>query len=107
MTKIFNELRDLYRDVQGGAEILSSHEKLRSLENEFYSVALSRQILFSDWYAHYKFFAQQQTDWIDEQKNFTWKDKVPLSLRILSISVMVGGVAIFILMIRSRSCTTP
>jgi hypothetical protein len=84
LTQIFNELRDLYRAVQGGADLTSSHEHLKALETRYYQCGLSKQILFSDWYAHYKFFEQQQIDWIDEQLKFTWKDKFPLSFQIFA-----------------------
>ncbi|AWN16176.1 hypothetical protein SALB1_1978 [Salinisphaera sp. LB1] len=57
----------------------------------------SKQILFSDWYAHYKFFWQHQIEWIDEQKQFTfWRDKVPLSFSLAClvalISIIVGAI---------------
>jgi hypothetical protein len=46
----------------------------------FYENSLDKQILFSDWYAHYKFFWQHQIGWIEEQKQFRlWRDKIPLS----------------------------
>ena len=69
LTQIFNRLRDLYRDVQASlASDLTAHEQtLRSLEQDYYAKCISRQILFSDWYAHYKFFWQHQIGWVEEQ----------------------------------------
>lgn len=96
LTQIANALRDLYRGVQAGADVATSHDKLTRLEAEFYSAAISKQILFADWYAHYKFFAQHQIGWIDEQKHFNLRDKVPLSFLIvalLSIVVVAVGIA--------------
>ena len=53
---------------------------------------ISKQILFSDWYAHYKFFWQVQIDWIDEQKNFNLlRDKIPLTF---SLTVVVTIIAL-------------
>jgi hypothetical protein len=70
---------------------------LSAIETAFYGAAISKQILFSDWFAHYKFFAQHQIEWIDEQKHFTWRDKVPVSLRIFMViaALMTLGVAVF------------
>ncbi len=76
--------------------ISSAHAELRSLEEKYRAASLSKQIAFSGWYAHYKFFAEQQIDWIDEQRHFTWRDKVPLSARVagalLIVLLIVGAV---------------
>lgn len=83
LTALFYRLRDLYRDVQAtseGDDLDAYRERLDNLQSEFFGSSQSKQILFSDWYAHYKFFWQHQIEWIDEQKQFTfWRDKVPLS----------------------------
>lgn len=94
ITEIFNELRDLSRAVEVGADIEGSHAKLRSLESSFYRIAITKQILFSDWLAHYKFFAKQQIGWIDTQLHFTWKDRIPLSMRISAGIVLVGAICL-------------
>lgn len=82
LTEIYNALRDLYRHVQSmdDADLSNEDETLKVLEREYYKICISKQILFSDWYAHYKFFWQYQIDWINEQKNFSfWRDKIPLT----------------------------
>lgn len=85
-TQLFNRLRDLYRSVKAGADIAASDITFKNIEAEFYTVAISRQVFLSDWYAHYKFFAQMQTDWMDEQLHFRlWKDKIPLSAKVTII----------------------
>lgn len=87
LTALYYRLRDLYRDVQstGENDDLSTHrERLDALQTEVFSSCLSKQILFSDWYAHYKFFWQHQIEWIDEQKSFSfWRDKLPLSFMLV------------------------
>lgn len=93
LTLIFNDLRDLYRGLQGGADIDASVASLKLLEARYYSKSISNQILFSDWYAHYKFFAQQQIDWVNEQKKFTWRDKFPLSL---VVTALCGGLVLIV-----------
>lgn len=93
LTALFYRLRDLYRDVQATAEgddLTAYRKHLDALQAEVFSSNQSKQILFSDWYAHYKFFWQHQIEWIDEQKKFTfWRDKVPLSLSLTLAVVMV------------------
>lgn len=71
LTALFYRLRDLYRDVQATGEdddLAVYRERLDDLQSEVFGSNQSKQILFSDWYAHYKFFWQQQIEWIDEQK---------------------------------------
>ena len=72
LTQLYNKISRLYRrtksanadDIEGLEQQLSQHQ------DEYYGSCQSKQIMFSDWYAHYKFFWQHQIDWIDEQKNF-------------------------------------
>ncbi|MDA3669508.1 SLATT domain-containing protein [Burkholderia cenocepacia] len=83
LTKLFNRLRNLYRTVQSTTDPdISNYEKqLADIESTYYGLCISKQIAFSNWYAHYKFFWEHQIDWIDEQKNFSLiRDKIPLSL---------------------------
>lgn len=92
LTQLFNRLRDLYRSVQGGADIDASYLTLKQIEAAYYPMAISNQILLSDWYAHYKFFEQQQIDWIDEQLKFSWRDKFPLSFLLFAAATGVISV---------------
>ena len=99
LTMQFNALRDLYRSVQGhvGDDVKLFEDQLHAIENEHYAACISKQILFSDWYAHYKFFWQYQIDWVDEQKKFRlFRDKLPLSfilwMAIMLISALAFGV---------------
>lgn len=97
LTKLYNELKTLHYKVKASdAEDLSGEEEeLKTILDRYYENCLQKQILFSDWYAHYKFFWQHQIDWIDEQKHFKfWRDKVPLSLAIVSLLFLAGGVCV-------------
>jgi hypothetical protein len=68
---------------------------LEAIEARYYEVCISRQILFSDWYAHYKFFWQHQIEWLNEQKHFSLlRDKVPLSLLFWVVFLLIGGAAL-------------
>ncbi|MEE4677702.1 SLATT domain-containing protein [Pseudomonas alliivorans] len=83
ITQIFNGLRDLYRQVEaltGTVNFDPYSLRLANYESQYYNISISKQILFSDWYAHYKFFWQYQIDWVQEQKKFSFcRDKVPLT----------------------------
>lgn len=96
LTKLYNELKSLYFDVRASdkSDFKEEGERLKELEERYYSNCISKQILFSDWYAHYKFFWQHQIDWIDEQKHFKfWRDKVPLSFVIFCLFALAGLLA--------------
>ena len=96
ITRNYNSLRDLYRTVQNSHDESKNEEhynQLMTIENEYYSNSISKQILFSDWYTHYKFFWQYQIDWVEEQKKFTFcRDKIPLTgwlALILAIGICI------------------
>jgi hypothetical protein len=91
LTQIFNDLYSLYLEVKttNNEDLNVYTEKLAILEKDYYSNCISKQILFSDWYAHYKFFWQHQIVWIDEQLKLKFlRDKVPLSLTFV-ISILL------------------
>jgi len=99
LIQLSNELRQLYIDVKGAEISLlpKFRETLKALQDRYYNTSLSKQIMFSDWYAHYKFFWQHQIDWIDEQKNFKFfRDKVPLTVYLALLFI---GVFFFFLFI--------
>ncbi len=93
LTQLFNELKTLYYKVKSSSDddLIQSGEELKKILDCYYKKCIHKQILFSDWYAHHKFFWQHQIDWIDEQKNFRfWRDKVPLSLTIVFVASLLG-----------------
>jgi len=97
LTQIYNRLRDLYREVQSAParDLAAAEQSLRALESEYYCKCISKQILFSDWYAHYKFFWQHQIDWIDEQKRFRFlRDKVPLTFYFALAALLLAAVVL-------------
>lgn len=93
LTKLFNELKSAYLKAKGtdDEDVLSDCERiLARIEGEYYSVSISKQILFSSWYAHYKFFWEHQIDWIDEQLQFKlFRDKVPLSFWFFMVIFLI------------------
>lgn len=93
LTKIYNDLAKLYRRAKNSNEddIESLVSQLSEFEDDYYSSCQSKQILFSDWYAHYKFFWQHQIDWVNEQKKFRFlRDKIPLTFSLTVVVVLVG-----------------
>ncbi|MBD2000608.1 SLATT domain-containing protein [Leptolyngbya sp. FACHB-541] len=96
LIQLFNELKKLYFHVKEADDdaLPESIEKLTQIESEYYQLSISKQILFSDWYTHYKFFWQYQIDWLDEQKHFRlFRDKIPLSflMMVLFLSIALAG----------------
>lgn len=99
LTKLFNELKSLYFDVKclpDNSDLSSYRIRLKDIEDRYFPLCISKQILFSNWYAHYKFFWEHQISWIDEQLKFRiMRDKIPLSL-IFILVAFVTGIAIFL-----------
>lgn len=86
----FHELRVLYQLVKSQptgtsmAPFIANHEQIQT---DALQLGIPKQIFLSDWYAHYKFFWQSQTGWMDEQLHFKLiRDKLPLSITILAIA---------------------
>ena len=93
LTELFNQLRNLYRETQNANENMlpKLENKLRDIETQYYASSKTKQILFSDWFAHYKFFWQHQIDWVDEQKHFKlFRDKIPLTFSITVLFICVA-----------------
>jgi uncharacterized membrane protein (DUF106 family) len=106
LTKLFNQLRNLYRNTQGAdpSMLPQLEQELRDIEEQYQLNSNSKQILFSDWYAHYKFFWQHQIDWVDEQKHFKlFRDKIPLTFSITVSGICIISVLLFIFYWISKS----
>lgn len=92
LTGSFNDLRSLYYEVHslpGTTDFTPFVARHKEIVDTAFAQTVSKQILFSDWYAHYKFFWQQQIGWIEEQKKFTLlRDRVPLTFTIAVVLVV-------------------
>lgn len=98
LTKLFNDLKNLYFNVKAADEsrVPELQNQLIAIEQQASKIGISDQILFSGWLAHYKFFWEQQIEWIEEQKKFTFfRDKVPLSLT-LSAAIVLAAIIYFL-----------
>ncbi|MEJ5977606.1 SLATT domain-containing protein [Novosphingobium sp. PS1R-30] len=98
LTALFYRLRDLYRDVEAKSDsedLKDQHDRLEVIQTEFFAASQTKQILFSDWYAHYKFFWQHQIEWIDDQKHFgLFRDKLPLSFMVSAVAAIIAALAL-------------
>ncbi|ENU58556.1 MULTISPECIES: SLATT domain-containing protein [Acinetobacter] len=99
LTKLFNELKSLYFDVKclsENSDVSAYQVRIQDIETRYFSLCISKQILFSNWYAHYKFFWEHQISWIDEQLKFRFiRDKIPLSLIFILVAFVFGIVVFF------------
>lgn len=101
LIQIHNQLREIYYQIKSTEQEVVDNDsdvalRVKELLDDYYRVSISKQIFLSDWLAHYKLFFQSQFEWIDEQKNFTWQDKVPVSFRV---AVVVLITVVFLLII--------
>jgi len=97
LTNLFNSLKHLLSETKhesGDLEPLS--ERLRELEIEYSSNCAPKHIMFATWFAHYKFFWEQQTKWIEEYRPFDFfRDKIPLTLWITIFIAVICAVLNF------------
>ena len=100
ITEMFNELKSLYHLVKAKSDDTNFDEdisKMKEIEDKFYSITIPKQILFSDWYAHYKFFWQWATHikWLETELKLTfWGNKIPLSLIVfigVALLIFIGS----------------
>ena len=103
LTAVFNKLKALHFQVKAAKDedLPKFEEALADLQGEYSRLGRSNQILFSDWYAHYKFFWQQQIQWIEEYRKFGfWRDKVPLSLSAAVLFIIVVSIVSIVIKLR-------
>lgn len=102
ITELFNELKSLYHSVKAKSDDTNFDEdisKMKEIEDKFYSITIPKQILFSDWYAHYKFFWQWATHikWLESELKLTfWENKISLSFLVFIGVVLLIFIGSFI-----------
>jgi hypothetical protein len=90
-------LKTLYFKTKAAQDedIPQLEQQLETLEAEFGNIGITDQILFSGWYAHYKFFWEHQIEWVNEQKHFTlFRDKLPLSFTASIVLALIIGLVV-------------
>jgi hypothetical protein len=93
LTQLYNKLANLYRRAKSASDsdIEGLLDQLTQVQNEYYGSCQSNQIIFSDWYAHYKFFWQHQIGWVNEQKKFKLlRDKIPLTFTLFIVCLFIS-----------------
>ena len=91
LTDLYNDLKRLYYEAASDQPITQQNrDELIRIERKYTEISCPHQMLFSNWYAHYKFYWEQQINWVDEQLKFRFlRDKVPLSFSIFIVSSIV------------------
>ncbi len=75
LTKLYNELKALYlkaKSIDDGSDFSDLQKELSDIESRYYPVCISKQVLLSNWYAHYKFYWEHQIEWVNEQLKFSF-----------------------------------
>ena len=108
LTGAYNDLRAMYYEVKSlpeATDFTPFVAKHKTIYDAAFEQTVSKQILLSDWYAHYKFFWQQQIEWIDEQKKFKLlRDKLPLTLTF-AVVLAVGAIGARLLGFSTSICS--
>lgn len=93
LTSKFHELRVLYQSVKSkpdGSDFTAAVSEMKAIQSQAQSMNIKKQVFMSDWYAHYKFFWQSQTGWMDEQLDFKLiRDKMPLGLTVTLVAIIM------------------
>ena len=91
-----NKLKNLYFEVKempDSADFSTIEARYNAIEDEFNSGSHPHQIVFSNWFAHYKMFCEKDMCWMDEQLHFhLWKDKIPKSAHLVIYSMLLAVV---------------
>lgn len=97
LTDLFNRLKYIYFETKNTDNLDNLTNEVKNIEECFNNFSISRQLIFSDWLAHYKFFWQHQIDWIDKELKFKlFRDKLPLPSTIFIITIFI--ITIFIML---------
>ena len=93
LTNLFNNLKHLINEVKASTDDLTVFSnQLRVIEEEYNNNCSSRHIMFATWFAHYKFFWEQQTGWIQEYRKFRFfRDRVPLTFYFFLLLIAFYG----------------
>lgn len=92
LTQLYNELRRIREDANDDSGC-SGKQKFLEVEKEFYEISITKQMLFSDIFAHFKFFYQMNITWLDNDLQFKfWKDKFPANLKLLGLFLILSAI---------------
>ena len=100
-TGLLYKLKNLYykvKDLEKEQDFIKEERIYEEIENEFNNISNSKQILFANWFAHYKMFVEKDYRWMDEQLHFGWwKDKIPGTAKVVILILFTIGIIFLIL----------
>lgn len=101
-TALLYRLKNLYFKVKDSDKeddsFVEEEKDYEAIENDFNATSSTKQILFANWFAHYKLFVEKDYSWMDEQLHFGWwKDKIPGTAKVAFICIVI--VLIILIMI--------
>ncbi|WP_418609200.1 SLATT domain-containing protein [Pseudoalteromonas sp. US3C1013] len=93
LTHISKKLENTYykAEMQNEAMVAQARSELIQLQEEHKAVKMMPPVFLSSWYAHYKVFSEHNSDWMSAELSLGWTDKVPLSLRLFVIIILVAA----------------
>jgi hypothetical protein len=91
LTGLFNELKHLMAEAEQPDQCLDSiSNRLKDIENTYNQSCASHHLMFATWFAHYKFFWEQQTGWVQQYRPFGFfRDKIPLTLWVSFVFLLL------------------
>ncbi len=100
-TELLYRLKNLYFKIKDSddtnSDFTEEEKEYEEIEKVYNNTSSAKQILFANWFAHFKMFIEKDYKWMDEQLHFGWwKDKTPGSLKATIIVLLVIGVVLFI-----------
>lgn len=101
-TALLYRLKNLYflvKDSNKDADsFVMEEEEYEAIEKEFNATSSAKQILFANWFAHYKLFVEKDYSWMDEQLNFRWwKDKIPGKAKATLLGIVLVLIVLIII----------
>ena len=98
-TAQLNKLKNLYIRVKGmeeNSDFSDIERQYAEIEEAFNEGSEPKQIVFANWYAHYKLFCEKDVSWMDEQLNFGWwKDKTPQSAKPFMALILMAVIVYY------------
>lgn len=93
LTNLFNDLKYLVNEVKHATgDLTDFSNRLKVIEGCYNNNCSSQHIMFATWFAHYKFFWEQQTGWIEEYRKFGFfRDKIPLTFWLFLGAITIYG----------------
>tara|TARA_Y100001973_G_C5187924_1_gene329046 strand:+ start:1560 stop:2255 length:696 start_codon:yes stop_codon:yes gene_type:complete len=91
LNQVGKRLENLYCEIEEKDKdsVAKARAELSQLQKEHHDIGTMAPVLLSSWYAHYKLFSEHNSDWMCRELELGFFDKVPLSLRITIICLIL------------------